>query len=160
MRSSAMVPGWLALAVALLCFGGGYVVRGVLTPDPDDGAGLQAATRNGPRAPGVIEAETDPLANQGYVVAAYEDLAPAEAKGRAVALSRWLQAQGFEKARPYEFAVEGGRLWGVVVYYDGPVECETTGQQLRALPADVPDPIVVGLRNLPGSDWPMAARIR
>ena len=75
---AAMVPGWIAIGLALLCFGSGYVVRGyVAPPAPDDGgAGLQANTRSGdpggrPVAPGVIETDIAPLSNQAFFVAAF-----------------------------------------------------------------------------------------
>ncbi len=157
-RGASLVPGWLALAVALACFGGGYVVRGYVAPVQQEiggGAGLKA----GPRAPGVIEADTEPLTSRAFFVAAYQEMAADEARSRAMELSRYLRGQGLAKARPYEYPAAAGRLWVVVVYYDGPTEYKATREQLLALPADVPDPIFVGLRNHE-SDWPNAFPIR
>lgn len=152
-----MVPGWLALAVALACFGGGYVVRGYVAP-VEDGGGA-AGLRAGPRAPGVIAADTEPLASHAFFVAAYQDVPADEAKTRAVELSRWLRDAGLAKARPYEYPTAAGRLWVVVVYYDGDTEYAETEARLRALPQEVPDPIFVGLRNHE-SGWPNAFPIR
>jgi len=143
--AGSLVPGWIALAVALICFGGGYVVRGYLDPATKDAGG--AGLKSGPRAPGLIEADTEPLASQGFFVAAYVEMPVVEAKRRAIELSRYLQKQGLEKARPYEYPGPKGRFWVVIVYCDGRADREDTAAKLRALPEDVPDPVFVGVRN-------------
>lgn len=154
---AAMVPGWIAIGLALLCFGSGYVVRGYVAPPApaDGGAGLQANSRSdgNPVAPGVIEVDTAPLANQAFFVAAYDQLGPEEAKSRAVALSRWLRDMGLKKAKPYRFTSDKGTFWFVVVYYYGQREYQDTRQQLLNLPQDPPDPVFVAVKqNEP--NWP------
>ena len=149
-----MLPGWLALALALACFGGGYFIgdRFGLTAD-DPGSGLKASV--GPLAPGLIEADTRPLSSQAFFVAAYVDIAVEEARSRAVLLSEYLQARNFPKARPYLCDTEQGPLWCVTVYFSGAAEQRTTAQRLRQLPEDVPCPVFAGLRKQE-SGWPSA----
>ncbi|MCR9247099.1 MAG: hypothetical protein NXI31_18865 [bacterium] len=155
--AGAMAPAWALLAVALLCFSGGYVVRGYVAPNPEDAGG--AGLKSQPRSPGLLEADTTALHNHAFFVSAYEDLQPEEARGRAIALSRYLQDMGLQKARAYEFQAAQGPLWVTVVYYDGPAEMAATEKQLHGLPADVPDPIFVGLRNHE-TGWPIAGPIQ
>lgn len=154
-----LLPGWLALALALACFGGGYLVgdKWGMTPE-DTGIGL---TANGQRrqAPALIEPETRPLASEAFFVAAYTDQDEVEGRARAIRLSEYLQQNGFPKARPYSYsdpqAGDGATTWFVTVYFRGKAEQAVTRAALRELPADVPCDIFRAMRNKGKRDWPL-----
>jgi len=155
---------WIALGGALACFGIGYLVghstAGVVPPGPGNGASSLKADGNSGAAPVqpamMAESDVRPLANQAFVVAAYE-MDAAEAKARAKSLGAWLRGQNLAKARPFEFPSERGPVWVVAVYYDGEAEQAETKDRLAALPADVPDEVFVRLRKDP--KWPVAVTI-
>ncbi|MCA8974572.1 MAG: hypothetical protein KDC98_07605 [Planctomycetes bacterium] len=161
-RRGVMLPGWLAFALALACFGGGFLVGDRFGFDGDDsGAGLNVnhsgggPNNSGPRAPRILEADTEVLASHAYFVAAYEDMPEDEARTRAIRLSEYLAGHGLAKARPYVRDGAHGRVWFVTVYYSGNIEKAETRTRLQALPEDVPCPVFVGLRNQ-GNEWPQA----
>lgn len=160
--SSGLVLG----AVALLCFAGGYLTGGhFMAPRSAEAAELQAGgTKGNPkaeqRAPGVIgEIDTKPKSSQALIVAAYEGVAPEEARQQAVALTEYLQRKHkLTNAKPYEAKTPQGSLWLVVVYYGSEAEKARSREQLLLLPADVPDEHLVRMRR-EGRDsengWPI-----
>lgn len=148
---SLQVPGWLAAVALLAAFAGGFLVGGKLGGAPSEGAGLQA---NKPATPSFVgEFDARPLSRTAFVVAAYPELAEADAKAAAKALSDWLVAQGLAKARPYLFPRQVGPVWTVAVYFDGEAEQQATRNLLTRLPEAVPDSTFLLYRNTE-AEWP------
>jgi len=153
-----LVSGWIALGAVLVAFGGGYLVGG-------GGRTIEAAGKDALRAktevqaPGFVnEAAPPKLAAQGFVVAAYTNLAEDEARLRANELAKYLQGKQLGKARPFLRQSERiGRAWGVVVYFDGEAEQGVTRERLLQL-GEVPDANFTYLRNAK-QGWPIAMPI-
>ncbi len=172
-RAGSTVPAWLALGVALACFGGGFLLGG------EFGGGAAAASRDSaqlkapagePRKPGVIgETDTAPLASKAFFVSAYEDADEAVALAKAKALCEFLHGKALLRSRPYRLETQRGPRWTVAVYYDTDAEREATRGKLLAL-TDVPDAAFVQLRRelearakaegKPGEGWPLSRDIR
>lgn len=153
-----MVSGWLALGAVLASFGGGYLLGGGgQTADAASKDALRAKTEV--QSPGFVnEAAPPKLAAQGFIVAAYTNLAEDEARGRANELAKYLQNKQLAKARPFLRQSERiGRAWGVVVYFDGEAEQGVTRERLLQL-GEVPDANFTYLRNAK-QDWPIAMPI-
>lgn len=158
-RRSRGVSGWLFVGGVLLAFAGGFLLGGHLGGPNDAGpAGLRAGVTG--RTPAFVgEVDALPMAPQAFVVSAYPGLVEDDARARAAALARYLQAQGLPKSRPYCYPARDGAVWVVAVYFDGEVEQAATRDRLRALPADVPDETFVMLRNR-DEHWPQWRDIR
>lgn len=167
----AMMPGWLAVALALACFVGGYFVGGhfasakELTPQ---GAGLNANggdrgnTGDGlaGRAPSMIgEVDAKVLSSTAFVLSGYAHLEPAAAKAAAKALTDRLQGYGLANARPHEFRTDAGPVWAAVVYYDGPTQEKLTKAQIEALPAEAGDDVMRSFKRTDPS-WPLPQQIQ
>lgn len=160
-----MVPGWLAVMLALACFVGGYFVGGhfaVSRGGDPQGSGLNA---NGGddlsgRTPGMIgEVDAKVLSNTAFALSMYNYKEPAAAKQAAKSLSDRLRSLGLAMARPYEYPAADGPVWIVVVYYDGPDQRARTLAQILALPDDAADE---AMRYCKTSEqvWPIPLTIR
>lgn len=166
-RRGNNVSLWALLGAVLIAFGGGFVLGGQFAGaaqkdrnalnanvGASDGSGAPSG-----RTPAFVgELETQPLANFAFVVAAYPNIADADARQRAADLAGWLREQGLAKARAYPFPRGDSTLWVVNVYFDGNAEQQETHAALQALPAVAPDPTFVHFRQEPG--WPIARQIR
>lgn len=146
---STQVPGWAALLLVALAFGGGYLVGGRLGGVPPAKNDL----RMKPSAAGFVgEFDARPIHQKAFIVGAYPKLAPADAKAAAKQLADWLVDQKLDKARPFEYPAKDGPLWVVAVYFEGDAELIATRNRLLAL-TDVPDASFVHLRNTE-AEWP------
>lgn len=167
-KRSVAVPGWAALVLAFACLGGGILIgRNFVPAAPGPGLVADGAGR---QAPAMIdeEAETAPLANDAFVVAAYEyrdEAAEAAAKRQAMNLSKTLRDKGLQLARPYRYAGpdrDGAsrRGWFVAVYYSGRTQLEQTRDALRDLADQVTEKAFVDERKRCGEGWPQSVSIR
>ena len=160
-RRGAAVPAWVASALALGCFAGGFLMGDHFGQAKGAKAGADALRVSG-RTPELLsESDTKPMSSEAFIVSAYPNLDATAAKARAKALSDYLvgQSKKLQKARPLEWSSGPSPLWVVAVYFDGPAEREATKNLLMGLPADVPDEAFVHLRNTE-AEWPKAWPIR
>lgn len=156
-RRSLQVPGWIAAVGVLAAFASGWLLGGkVGGQPPGGGAGLKA---NNPATPSFVgEFDARPMARKAFLVAMYPELAEADAKASAKALSDWLAGQKLAKARPYLAQGRKGPVWTVAVYFEDHEQIATR-DLLLGLPDQVPDASFVSLRkNEP--EWPKAWDIR
>jgi len=146
------VSMWVLVISVLVAFGGGFLMGGAFGEAGDATDPLRAPGRS---ASFVGELDPEPLSREAFIVAAYPDLAASAARQQAIDLTRYLQARGLDKARPYLW-LEGskGPVWVVAVYFDGETRMLATRGKLRGLPADVPDQVFQHLRNLSKTEWP------
>lgn len=151
-KRAQTVSMWAFGISVLVAFGGGFLMGGAVG---DAGDGADPLRAPGRTASFVGELDTEPLSREAFIVAAYPDLAASAAKQQAISLTKYLQARGFDKARPYMW-LEGnsGPVWVVAVYFDGESKMRATRSKLRALPADVPDQVFSHLRNSSKTEWP------
>ena len=153
-KRAQSVSMWAFVVGVLIAFGGGFLTGGAVggAGDGEDPLRLRAPGRS---ASFVGELDTEPLSREAFIVAAYPDLDAPAAKQQAIDLTRYLQARGLDKARPYLW-LEGnsGPVWVVAVYFDGESKMRATRSKLRDLPADVPDQVFSHLRNLSKTEWP------
>jgi hypothetical protein len=158
---------WLALGLALLCFGAGFLVGGRFGGGVDD-ADLRARTdarRANPRTPEVIgQLEPQKLTNAAFLVAVYDDADQSAAFAKAQALSQFLVDKGLPRTRPYQWSTNQGPLWAVAVYYDGLAEQSLLRSKLLALD-EVPDAAFRELRAARSgegtkNDWPVSRVIQ
>ena len=154
-RRGAAVPAWVASALALGCFAGGFLMGDHF--GQAKGAKASEALRVSGRAPGLLPEER--LSPEAFIVSAYPNLDAGAAKARARALSDYLVGKKLQKARPLEWSAGPSPLWVVAVYFDGPAEQAATKNLLTGLPVDVPDEAFVHLRNTE-VEWPKAWPIR
>lgn len=152
------VSAWVFAICVLVAFGGGFLVGGAFGTSGDGTDPLRAPGRS---ATFVGEFEIEPLSRDAFIVAAYPDDSAPAAKQHAINLTKYLQAKGFEKARPFLWPQGNkGPVWVVTVYYDGQAEAQATRDLLRNLPMDVPDQVFVHVRNVSKSDWPISYEIQ
>lgn len=157
-RRGAAVPAWVASALALGCFAGGFLMGdhfGQARVPKDGSEALRASGRTPELLP---ETDTAKLSAEAFIVSAYPNLDAGVAKARAKALSEYLVGKKLQKARPLEWSRDP-LLWMVAVYFDGPAEREGTRKLLLDLPADVPDELFVHWRKTE-AEWPKAVPIR
>lgn len=159
-KSTQKVSSWICAVLVLVAFGGGFMMGGAFGKTGDGNDPLRA---NGRTATFVGEDDMTPLSSEGFVVSGYPDATLAAGKEQAVALAKYLQAKGIEKARPYLWPQGAkGPLYVVVVYFDGDAEAAATQRLLEALPADVPDQVFTYQRNVAAKQnlqWPSRHRI-
>ncbi|HEX6811829.1 MAG TPA: hypothetical protein VF384_09430 [Planctomycetota bacterium] len=157
-RRGMAVPAWLASALALGCFVGGFVMGDHL--GQAKGVKSSEALRTTGRTPELlVETDTRPLSHTAFIVSAFPKLDPAVAKARAKALSDYLVGMKLAKARPYWWSSAASPLWVVAVYFDGDAELAATRKLLMGLPAEVPDETFVHWRNNE-AEWPRALSIQ
>ncbi|HZN39389.1 MAG TPA: hypothetical protein VFD82_11335 [Planctomycetota bacterium] len=154
-RRGAAVPAWVASALALGCFAGGFLMGDHF--GQAKGVKASEALRVSGRTPGLLPEER--LSPEAFIVSAYPNLDAGAAKARARALSDYLVGKKLQKARPLEWSAGPSPLWVVAVYFDGPAEQAATKNLLTGLPVDVPDEAFVHLRNTE-VEWPKAWPIR
>lgn len=146
------VSMWVFVICVLVAFGGGFLMGGAFGKT---GVGIDPLRAPGRSASFVGEFETEPLSREAFIVAAYPDDSAQAAKQHAINLTKYLQTNGLEKARPYLWPQgKQGPVWVVAVYYDGQAKADEARGLLMKLPADVPDQVFVHLRNVSKSDWP------
>lgn len=155
-RRGAAVPAWVASALALGCFAGGFLMGDHFGQAKGAKASSEALRVSG-RTPGLLSEER--LSGEAFIVSAYPNLDAGAAKARARALSDYLVGKKLQKARPLEWSAGPSPLWVVAVYFDGPAEQAATRNLLTGLPVDVPDEAFVHLRNTE-VEWPKAWPIR
>ena len=158
-RRNSAVPAWVASALALGCFAGGFLMGDHFGQQKGAKAGVDSLRTSGRKAELLTEADTPRLSAEAFIVSAYPNLDVSAAKEGAKALSDYLRERKIGKARPYWWVDGPKPLWVVAVYFDGPTEREATRNLLQALPADVPDEAFVHLRNTE-VEWPKAWPIR
>jgi hypothetical protein len=156
-RRPQSVSMWMFVGGVLVAFGGGFMIGDRVSAAGPGVDSLRAAGR----APTFVNTvETKPLSPEAFVVAAYQKLPPQEAKQKAVDLTKYLQDQGFAKARPYPWPNSNGSIWVVAVYFDGDQEAQRTSSMLRDLPEDVPDTDFCELRKSDKQEWPSRYSIK
>lgn len=157
-RSVQSVSMWVLVIGVLVAFGGGFLMGGAFGKAGDGGDPLRAPGRS---ASFVGEFETEALANEAFIVAAYPDDPAPAAKQHAVNLTKYLRGKGLEKTLPYLWPQgNNGPVWVVAVYFDGEAEATATRAKLEALPAEVPDQVFVHVRNVSKTEWPSRYVIR
>lgn len=157
--------GWLALGMATICFGLGFVVGGKFGL-PTTQVELRVPNERQPneRRPTVIgEFDARKLTGQAFVVALYQDADDAIAKDKAASLAQFLRNAGLPRTRPYLYPTAKGPLWSVAVYYEGEAEFASSRSLLLSL-EQVPDAEFNELRrdrNAQGAekDWPISRSI-
>ena len=158
-RRNSAVPAWVASALALGCFAGGFLMGDHFGQAKGAKMGADSLRASGRKAELLSEADTARLSAEAFIVSAYPNHDATAAKESAKTLSDYLRERKIGKARPLEWSAGPKPLWVVAVYFDGPAEREATKNLLMGLPQDVPDEYFVHLRNTE-VEWPKAWPIR
>lgn len=155
------VSMWVCVIAVLVAFGGGFLIGGAVGKSGDGNNPLRAPGRS---ASFVGEMDMAILSPEAFIVSGYPDDSLAVGKERAVALTKYLRANGLEKARPYLWPQGAkGPLYVVAVYFDGEAEAEKTRIALNSLPADVPDQVFTFQRKVAANknlQWPSRHKIQ